>query len=149
MPLVSKLGAIECSCVCGCSLFFLPLFLFLILIFICIYCWKNCASKTPSDCHFLGLSWGRSSGSWLLKFLQRAWKDGWGWDGEWQRYGSGIWKDDLHTKPGWERDVKIHKGRYFGLCGDGVDVESGVFLDNVPCHQRLSTKHWTGKDSVT
>ena len=71
---------------------------------------------------------GCPSESWLLKFLQRAWKDGGGWNGRWQRYRYGTSKYGLHTRPVWETEVKIHEGSYFSLCrGGGVGGGSGVY----------------------
>ena len=80
---------------------------------------------------------GRPSGSWLLKFLLLAWKDERVWDGEWQRYGYGIWKNGLNIKPRWETDVENQDSKFvWWRCWRW----EWCFSENVPCHQSLSIK---------
>ena len=59
------------------------------------------------------------------------------WDGGWQKYGYGIWKYGLHTKPRWVTDVEIHEGRFvWWWCW----WWEWCLSENAPCHQSLSTK---------
>ena len=59
----------------------------------------------------------------MLEFLKHSRTYGRGWDGGWQEYGWGGWGC---AEPKQEKDVELHDGRDFSLCGSsGVDRSGG------------------------
>ena len=109
--------------------------IYILFCFKCILKWESCALKTPSDSRLFDISeFETFQSSNYLCFLQRAGKNGGGWDGRWQKCGYRSWRYLVRKKIRWETDVEIHEGRYFHLRGDGdVGVDEMWFLEIVPC----------------